>query len=70
MGQRERKHMVLICPKGWFHDWMTTGEFFTHVMPKRGPFDPRDDEERQYAKVKYICSKCGEEKLKDLEYWC
>jgi hypothetical protein len=59
----------ITCSAGWFHDWMTTGDFERHVMPPRGPFDPRSDKDREYDKIRYVCAKCGKEELRDLEYW-
>lgn len=56
------------CRMGhWFHDWIFAGEV-TITSPKRGPFDPRSDEERTETRQGYVCSQCGAKKLKEIEY--
>lgn len=46
------------CPWYKFHDWIYYGEE-TITYPKRGPFDPRDEEARTHTIDVQICAQCG-----------
>lgn len=43
------------------HDWMYNGTEF-EVQPKRGPFDPTSNADRNMKFIKQVCSQCGLEK--------
>jgi ABC-type transporter lipoprotein component MlaA len=35
------------------------------VLPRRGPFDPRDDAQRTVERLEYVCVRCGKKQLKE-----
>lgn len=44
-----------------FHDWIQCGREEI-IWDKRGPFDPRSDEQRTYNREMEVCAKCGKKR--------
>jgi len=43
------------------HDWLGIGNE-QYTDPPRGPFDPRNDEQRTFTRAMEICCSCGDKR--------
>jgi len=68
IGEATEGQKAKTRPCRWFegHDWIYLG-INPAVYGKRGPFDPRTDEERTYMAKTYVFSQCGDNKEEPLQ---